>query len=105
MYRKVIIVITLHDLLDNFCCTDPYTDYAIVNIETGEVLVDRVHDRTYTVDDVDDYAKFLPYARKQVRAWETKDGKMIFYILPPRKKEGKAMKPTMKNKLSTEKTQ
>ena len=34
---------------------DPYTDYAIVNIETGEVLVDRVHDRTYTVDDVDDY--------------------------------------------------
>ena len=70
-------MITLHDLLDNFCCIDPYTDYAIVNIETGEVLVDRVHDRTYTVDDVDDYAKFLPYARKQVRAWETKDGKMI----------------------------
>lgn len=64
-------MITLHDLLDNFCCIDPYTDYAIVNIETGEVLVDRVHDRTYTVDDVDDYAKFLPYARKQVRAWET----------------------------------
>lgn len=45
-------MITLHDLLDNFCCIDPYTDYAIVNIETGEVLVDRVHDRTYTVDDV-----------------------------------------------------
>ena len=39
-------MITLHDLLDNFCCIDPYTDYAIVNIETGEVLVDRVHDRT-----------------------------------------------------------
>lgn len=62
---------------------------AHVNIETGEVLVDRVHDRTYTVDDVDDYAKFLPYARKQVRAWETKDGKMIFYILPPRKKKAR----------------
>ena len=45
-------MITLHDLLDNFCCIDPYTDYAIVNIETGEVLVDRVHDRTYTVDDM-----------------------------------------------------
>ena len=82
-------MITLHDLLDNFCCIDPYTDYAIVNIETGEVLVDRVHDRTYTVDDVDDYAKFLPYARKQVRAWETKDGRMIFYILPPRKKKAR----------------
>lgn len=41
-------MITLHDLLDNFCCIDPYTDYAIVNIETGEVLVDRVHDRTLT---------------------------------------------------------
>ena len=68
-------MITLHDLLDNFCCTDPYTDYAIVNIKTGEVLVDRVHDRT-----------FLPYARKQVQAWEAKDGKMIFYILPPRKR-------------------
>lgn len=78
-------MITLHDLLDNFCCIDPYTDYAIVNIKTGEVLVDRVHDRTYTVDDVDDYAKFLPYARKQIRKWEVKDGKMIFYILPPRK--------------------
>ena len=74
---EVIIMITLHDLLDNFCCIDPYTDYAIVNIETGEVLVNRVHDRTYTVDDVDDYAKFLPYARKQIRKWEAKDGKMI----------------------------
>lgn len=69
-------MITLHDLLDNFCCIDPYTDYAIVNIKTGEVLVDRVHD-----------AKFLPYARKQIRKWEAKDGKMIFYILPPRKKK------------------
>lgn len=80
-------MITLHDLLDNFCCTDPYTDYAIVNIKTGEVLVDRVHDRTYAIDDVDDYNKFLPYARKQVQAWEAKDGKMIFYILPLRKKK------------------
>lgn len=26
---------------------DPYTDYVIVNIKTGEVLVDRVHDRTF----------------------------------------------------------
>ena len=42
--------------------------YAIVNIKTGEVLVDRVHDRTYAIDDVDDYNKFLPYARKQVQA-------------------------------------
>ena len=79
-------MITLHDLLDNFCCTDPYTDYAIANIKTGEVLVDRVHDRTYAIDDVDDYNKFLPYARKRVHAWEAKDGKMIFYILPPRKR-------------------
>lgn len=80
-------MITLHDLLDNFCCTDPYIDYAIVNIKTGEVLVDRVHDRTGAIDDVDDYAKFLPYARKQIRKWEAKGGKMIFYILPPRKKK------------------
>ena len=64
-----------------------YIDYAIVNIKTGEVLVDRVHDKTCAIDDVDDYNKFLPYARKQVRAWETKDGKMIFYILPPIKKK------------------
>lgn len=54
-------MITLHDLLDNFCCTDPYIDYAIVNIKTGEVLVDRVHDKTCAIDDVDDYNKFLPY--------------------------------------------
>ena len=53
-------MITLHDLLDNFCCTDPYIDYAIVNIKTGEVLVDRVHDKTCAIDDVDDYNKFLP---------------------------------------------
>ena len=94
-------MITLHDLLDNFCCIDPYTDYAIVNIETGEVLVDRVHDRTYTVDDVDDYAKLLPYARKQVRAWETKRWENDILYSAAKKKEGKAMKPTMKNKLST----
>lgn len=93
-------MITLHDLLDNFCCTDPYIDYAIVNIKTGEVLVDRVHDKTCAIDDVDDYNKFLPYARKQVRAWETKDGKMIFYILPPRKKEGESIKPTVKSLLA-----
>lgn len=93
-------MITLHDLLDNFCCTDPYIDYAIVNIKTGEVLVDRVHDKTCAIDDVDDYNKFLPYARKQVRAWETKDGKMIFYILPPIKKEGESMKPTVKSFLA-----
>lgn len=68
-------MITLHDLLDNFCCTDPYTDYAIVNIKTGEVLVDRVHDRTYAIDDVDDYNKFLPYARKQVKRGKQKTGK------------------------------
>ena len=52
-------MITLHDLLDNFCCTDPYIDYAIVNIKTGEVLVDRVHDKTCAIDDVDDYNKYL----------------------------------------------
>lgn len=79
-------MITLHDLLDNFCCIDSYIDYAIVNIKTDEVLVERIHDRTYAIDDVDDYNKFLPYARKQVQAWEAKDGKMIFYILPPRKR-------------------
>lgn len=79
-------MITLHDLLDNFCCIDPYTDYAIVNIETGEVLVDRVHDRNHTVDDNKDYDQFLAYEWKTVRAWEAKDGKMIFYILPSRKK-------------------
>ena len=80
-------MITLHDLLDNFCCIDPYTDYAIVNIETGEVLVDRVHDRTGAIDDVDDYEKLIHYERKQIRKWEAKGGKMIFYILPPRKKK------------------
>ena len=80
-------MITLHDLLDNFCCIDPYTDYAIVNIETGEVLVDRVHDRTGAIDDVDDYAKFLPYARKQIRKLEEKNGKIIFYILKKKKKK------------------
>lgn len=48
-------MITLHDLLDNFCCIDPYTDYEW----------------------------------KTVRAWEAKDGKMIFYILPPRGKKAK----------------
>ena len=81
-------MITLHDLLDNFCCIDPYTDYAIVNIKTGEVLVERVHDRTYTVDDVDDYAKFLPYARKQIRKWEKrKKRKAVKKIFPANKQE------------------
>lgn len=83
-------MITLHDLLGNHCCIDPYIDFAIVNIKTGEVLVDRVHDKTMTVDDVDDYLKYLPYERKQIRKWEVKNGQIIFYILPPKKKKAKA---------------
>lgn len=54
-------MITIHDLMGNGCCTNPYTDFAIVNIKTGEVLVDRVHDKTYTVDDNKDYDQFLAY--------------------------------------------
>ena len=69
-------MITIHDLMGNGCCTNPYTDFAIVNIKTGEVLVDRVHDKTYTVDDNKDYDQFLAYEWKTVRAWEAKDGKM-----------------------------
>lgn len=80
-------MITIRDLMGNGCCTNPYTDFAIVNIKTGEVLVDRVHDKTYTVDDNKDYDQFLAYEWKTVRAWEAKDGKMIFYILPPKKKD------------------
>lgn len=80
---------TIHDLMGNGCCTNPYIDFAIVNIKTREVLVDRVHDRTYTVDDNKDYDQFLSYEWETVRAWEAKDGKMIFYILPPRRKKGK----------------
>lgn len=75
--------------MGNGCCTNPYIDFAIVNIKTGEVLVDRVHDKTYTVDDNKDYDQFLAYEWKTVRAWEAKDGKMIFYILPSRGKKGK----------------
>lgn len=54
-------MITIHDLMGNGCCTNPYTDFAIVNIKTGEVLVDRVHDKTYMVDDNKDYDQFLAY--------------------------------------------
>ena len=79
--------ITIHDLMANGCCTNPYIDFAIVNIKTGEVLVDRVSDKTYTVNDNKDYNLFLPYEWKTVRAWGARDGKMIFYILPPRKKK------------------
>lgn len=82
-------MITIHDLMGNGCCTNPYTDFAIVNIKTGEVLVDRVHDKTYMVDDNKDYDQFLAYEWKTVRAWEAKDGKMIFYILLPRGKKAK----------------
>lgn len=57
-------------------------DTTTIKDKEGEL---RVHDRTHAIDDVDDYNKFLPYARKQVQAWEAKDGKMIFYILPPQK--------------------
>lgn len=81
--------VTIHDLMGNGCCTNPYIDFAIVNIKTGEVLVDRVHDKTYTVDDNKDYDQFLAYEWKTVRAWEAKDGKMIFYILPPGGKKAK----------------
>lgn len=35
------------------------------------------------------YAEPQSYEWKTVRAWEAKDGKMIFYILPPRGKKAK----------------
>lgn len=79
--------VTIHGLMANGCCTNPYIDFAIVNIKTGKVFVDRVSDKTYTVDDNKDYDLFLPYEWKTVRAWGARDGKMIFYILPPRKKK------------------
>lgn len=81
-----VVRFTIHDLMANGCCTNPYIDFAIVNIKTGEVLVDRVSDKTYTVDDNKDYDLFLPYEWKTVRAWEVRDGKMIFYILPPKRR-------------------
>lgn len=79
--------VTIHGLMANGCCTNPYIDFAIVNIKTGKVFVDRVIDKTYTVDDNKDYDLFLPYEWKTVRAWEARDGKMIFYILPQKKKK------------------
>lgn len=81
--------VTIHGLMSNGCCTNPYIDFAIVNIKTGKVFVDRVSDKTYTVDDNKDYDLFLPYEWKTVRAWEAKGGKMIFYILPPRGKKAR----------------
>lgn len=92
--------VTIHDLMGNGCCTNPYIDFAIVNIKTWEVLVDRIHDRTHTIDDNKDYDQFLTYELKTVRAWEARDGKMIFYILPQKKEEGKSMKPTVKSFLA-----
>lgn len=79
--------VTIHDLMGNGCCTNPYIDFAIVNIKTREVLVDRIHDRTHTIDDNKDYDQFLTYELKTVRAWEARDGKMIFYILPQKRKK------------------
>lgn len=81
--------VTIHGLMANGCCTNPYIDFAIVNIKTGKVFVDRVSDKTYTVDDNKDYDLFLPYEWKTVRAWEAKGWKMIFYILPPRGKKAR----------------
>lgn len=67
-------MITIHDLMGNGCCTNPYTDFAIVNIKTGEVLVDRVHDKTYTVDDNKDYDQFLASVDKGIHNKTTKYG-------------------------------
>lgn len=92
--------ITIHYLMANGCCTNPYIDFAIVNIKTGEVLLDRVSDKTYTVDDNKDYNLFLPYEWKTVRAWEARDGKIVFYILPQKKEEGESMKLTVKSFLA-----
>lgn len=79
-------MITLRDMMGYCCCIDPYTDFSIVSVKTGKVLVDRVHDRTNTVNDDSDLGKYIPYERKQIQSWETKKGKIIFYILPPKKK-------------------
>ncbi len=86
------------------------TTYTAINLETGEVYtgIDAPQSITrgethfwqaskdffatllgYTVDDNKDYDQFLAYEWKTVRAWEAKDGKMIFYILPPRGKKAK----------------
>lgn len=57
----------------------------LLNIASN--FLDIFDDKTYTVDDNKDYDQFLAYEWKTVRAWEAKDGKMIFYILPPKKKD------------------
>lgn len=48
------------------------------------VLVAYLHDCDRFVCDVE---KFLRYELKTVRAWEARDGKMIFYILPRKRKK------------------
>lgn len=76
--------VTIHDLMGNGCCTNPYIDFAIVNIKTGEVLVDRVHDRTYFDEEVFcGNPKEVPecYASKKVTEWTTSDNlEIVLYV-------------------------
>ncbi len=48
----------------------------------------------------DDYAKFLPYARKQIRKWEAKRWENDILYSAAKKKEGEFMKPTVKSFLA-----
>lgn len=75
--------ITIHYLMANGCCTNPYIDFAIVNIKTGEVLLDRVSDKTNSKSGDEEWihhCKYEPYKDWKVREWRLVDRKMQLYI-------------------------
>lgn len=71
------------------CRTDIYFDYQLIDAATGEILVDRVYDRTYkksNKEELEEDYQFEPYKHWAVKKWRIAEGKMVFYIAPTKQK-------------------
>lgn len=90
------------------CRADIYFDYQLIDAATGEILVDRVYDRTYkksNKEEGEEYYQFEPYKHWTVKEWLIAEGKMVFYIAPAKQKSRPTFSDEPARKLSTEETQ
>ena len=72
------------------CKANTFFAYKIMDAHTGDAYVDRVYDKADCRNEREEWTRYLqyePYKDWRVYKWRVESSKMIFYILPPRKKQ------------------
>lgn len=72
------------------CKANTFFAYKLVDARTGDTYVDRVCDKENCGSGREEWTRYLqyvPYKDWQARKWKIENRKMIFYILPPRKRQ------------------